>query len=100
MIRIESTSAYKTYILKKQFNVQVRDLTTLLITALNIDPYSKSLITACGVGNEQDNCSAVYHWVLLQACCSSCLLELDVKTLQHRLVRHLLDHTSQQEYIE
>ena len=100
MIRIENTQAYKTYMLKKHFDQRVRELTTLLITALYVDPYAKTLVGACGTGTESDNAAAIYCWVLQQACCASCILELDVKTLQRRLVRHLLDNTQQLEYVE
>lgn len=100
MIRIENTQAYKTYMLKKHFDQRVRELATLLITALYVDPYAKTLVGACGTGTESDNAAAIYCWVLQQACCASCILELDVKTLQRRLVRHLLDNTQQLEYVE
>ena len=100
MIRIENTHSYTAYMVKKHFHQRVGELTTFLITALYIDPHAKTLVGACGVGTEKDNAAAIYNWVRQQACCASCILELDVKTLQRRLVRHLLDITAQQEYIE
>ena len=100
MILIENTVAYKTYLVQKQFDNRVRELATLLITALYIDSSSRSLVAACGKPGAPDNATAVYHWVRQQACCASCIMELDLKTVQKRLVRLLLDKTDQQEYVE
>ncbi|WP_215399279.1 hypothetical protein [Rheinheimera oceanensis] len=100
MISIEHTHAYKAYIVEKHFNRRVGELTTLLITALFIDPHAKTLVGTCGSGTEKDNAAVIYSWVRQQACCASCILELDVKTLQRRLVRYLLDIAVQHEYIE
>lgn len=100
MIQIETTPAFRDFMQNKKFRAQVRNLATSLITALQINSHGRELVSVCGQGDEADNCEAVFAWVKREACCSSCIKELDFKLLQRRFVRFLLENTSQTEYCE
>lgn len=100
MIQIEQTPMYKAFMVEKNFRKKVRNLTTSLITALQIDPYGREFIKVCGQGNEADNSEAIYHWVKDEACCASCIKVLSFQKLQRRFVRLLLDSSQQTEYYE
>ncbi|MEH8018938.1 hypothetical protein MN202_16975 [Rheinheimera muenzenbergensis] len=100
MIQIETTPAFRDFMLNKRFRGQVRNLATSLITALRINPHGRELVSVCGQGGEADNCEAIFSWVKHEACCASCIKVLDFKALQRRFVRFLLENTNQKEYHE
>ena len=100
MIQIETTPAFRDFMLNKRFRAQVRNLATSLITALQINPHGRELVSVCGQGGEADNCEAVFQWVKREVCCASCIKELDFKALQRRFVRFLLNNSIQAEYCE
>lgn len=100
MIQIETTPAFRDFMLNKRFRSHVRNLTVSLIAVLKINPHGRELVSVCGQGGEADNCEAIFAWVKNEACCASCIKVLDFKALQRRFVRFLLENTNQTEYYE
>ena len=92
MIQIEQTREYKTYLLNKSLNQQVKRMAVYLMTTLFIDPHSDQLATAIQPEIQQDNAELVLDWVRQQVCCASCMQEVDFKALQRDFVRWLLSH--------
>ena len=92
MIQIEQTREYKTYLLNKSLNQQVKRMAVYLMTTLFIDPHDSQLAAAIQPAILQDNAELVLDWVRQQVCCASCMQEVDFKALQRDFVRWLLSH--------
>uniref|UniRef100_A0A486XTW1 Uncharacterized protein n=1 Tax=Rheinheimera sp. BAL341 TaxID=1708203 RepID=A0A486XTW1_9GAMM len=92
MIQIEQTREYKTYLLNKSLNQQVKRMAVYLMTTLFIDPHSNQLAAAIQPEIQQDNAELVLGWVRQQVCCVSCMQEVDFKALQRDFVRWLLNY--------
>lgn len=74
---------------RKQLRQRLLNITETLLTALEIDPYGRQLIMACGTGNEVCNRDALYCWLQNGVCCEARLNLIAPEQLVHALRRHL-----------
>lgn len=87
-------------VVEKDLRRKSRNLTLHLMTALQIEPHGRQLVSTIGTGSEIDNCEAVYSWVLDQVCCASCIREVSFESLQRRFVKHLISVSQCEVYYE
>lgn len=100
MIQIENTRQIRMMVVEKDLRRKASNLTLHLMTALQIEPHCKQLVSAVGTGSEKDNCEAVYGWVLDQVCCASCVREVSFEKLQRQFVKHLITSSQDEVYYE
>lgn len=68
---------------------RLHNLAEMLIAKLNIDPFGKQLVIACGTGVERNNREAILVWLNKAICCEARLDVLDSELICQALERHL-----------
>lgn len=68
---------------------RLHNLAEMLIAKLNIDPFGKQLVIACGTGVERNNREAILVWLNKAICCEARLDILDSELICQALERHL-----------
>ncbi len=68
---------------------RLHNLVEMLIAKLNIDPFGKQLVIACGTGVERNNREAILVWLNKAICCEARLDVLDSELICQALERHL-----------
>jgi len=74
---------------RNRLGTRLRNLTEMLMAKLNIDPFGKQLVIACGTGEERSNREAILVWLNKAVCCEARLDTLDSELICQALEKHL-----------
>lgn len=89
MTEITTMSLFVAQQERNRLSIRLRNLTEMLIAKLNIDPFGKQLVIACGTGMERNNREAILVWLNKAICCEARLDVLESELICQALEKHL-----------
>lgn len=89
MTEITTMNLFITQQERKRLKLRLLNLTEMLIITLNIDPYGRQLVIACGTGVEPNNKAAILAWLDKAICCEARLDVFKPDQIAKALERHL-----------